>query len=253
MKKTLVVLAIVALFAAGSVLGSAALADDLNPPSYRGAQLSYYAEWDVFANGNFEHGSLYVDAESWVGDDIFPNDLSNGIFDFGSHLTHFDSGAWALVPTPGGSVGLLAVESPVASGNLFTAVVRNWIDWQPEKHLRVQVAYIDDLGNGPPVIYEVEGMSSGPEGGGGSGDGPFPSTVVGGAAQPGYFYEDWTFTPTPDWEVLRFDVPVGTIIDQIVIDTVSPGEQMWRLIPEPGSFAVLALGFAGMIGRKRRK
>ena len=72
-------------------------------------------------------------------------------------------------------------------------------------------------------------------------------------------------TATNPAQMRTFGFVVAEYVGVRITDNLNMGGDMWGLgevrftgdslgiIPEPGSFAVLALGLAGMIGRKRRK
>ncbi len=226
MRKFLVVLVMLALV-------TPVLADDMNPPSFRGEPLSYMAKWHAFTAGTFVTG-IYADYENSVDDSDPATTLYNG-FQTRLNFDYEPNPGWGIKPEGGGIHNTLTDAS-------FTADVLNWVDHLPEKLLRVQVTYsFGFLGGSPPSISNVSGF--GPI----SGDDPhvryLNNHVNGTAPQGEYFYEDWTILPNPDWEQIVFYVPQGTVIEQIVIDTVS--------IPEPATMSLLALG--GMAALRRRR
>ncbi len=226
MKKFLIVLVLLT-FAAPVV------ADDLFPPDFRGQPLSYEAHWDAFQNGNF--GGFYTDYENSV-DDSDPNTtLHNG---FSTHLDFDPSDGWAMAPEGGGFYNPLTAAT-------FVANVVNWIDEEPWKLLRIQVTYVDTLSNGPPIITDALGYDvpvGGPYVGGLFGE--FGPIVLGLDPLTEYYYEDWFIEPNPDWEQIQFILPMGTIVEQIVIDTVS--------VPEPATMSLLALGGLAVLRRRRK-
>jgi len=236
MRKLVVLSVVLLMFCAATP----ALADDLNPPGYRGAQLSYWAEWDLFNDGDFNGFFPDLGAENAVND----NDPATFFYqELGSHglgHTHLDFNltGWAIAPGGGG------IYNPTQNAS-FQANTANWVDLWPEKQLRVQVAYTDALGNGPPVLIGVTGNGTAPPLGSG-GDPHGAIGPVGGASQSGYFYEDWIIVPNPDWEAITFDLPMGTIVDQIVIVSVSP-----PIIPEPAGLGLVGLALLAV--RKRRR
>ena len=236
MKKLIVLGVVLLMFAAAP-----ALADDLNIPWYRGEPLSYHAEWDVFAHSANPAGFL-ADSESSVGGPGTAELYAqwNTHLDFTPSIPVNPTG-WTVVPS-GGDWGLTDLSTPV--GNSFVANVVNWVDYLPTKLLRVQVAYTDP-GGGPPMITGVVGHGvDSPPAPQGSGDTLHESELVfGDYSTPGYFYEDWVIHPNPDWEQVQFFLPFGTIVDQIVIDTIS--------LPEPAGLGLVGLALLAV--RKRRR
>jgi len=58
-----------------------------------------------------------------------------------------------------------------------------------------------------------------------------------------HFYEDWIIVPNPDWEDIYFSLPQGVIVEQVIIDTISP---------EPGTVSLLMIGAMAVLRRRRR-
>jgi len=220
---------------------ASAFADDLNPPSYRGGQLSYWAEWDLFNDGDFNGFFPDLGAENAVDDNDPATSFYQGLGTHGLGHTHLDFNltGWAMAPGGGGFY------NPTQNAS-FVANVANWVDWLPEKWLRVQVAYTDQ-GNGPPVLTGVFGLEVAAPNGSLPPSTPTVETPgigpLGGGTLPGYFFEDWIIIPNPDWEAIEFDLPMGTIVDQIVIDTIS--------LPEPAGLGLVGLALLAV--RKRRR
>ena len=240
MRRLIVLGVVLLLFCAAAP----ARADDLFPPSYRGAQLSYWAEWDLFNDGDFLGFFPDVNQENAVDDDNPATTFYQGLGTHGLGHTHLDFNldGWAIAPGGGGFY------NPTQPAS-FVANVANWVDWLPEKQLRVQVTYTDG-GNGAPVLTGVFGIEVAAPNGSlppGSLQVETPGIPMGGLNAMGfqglYFYEDWIILPNPDWEAIEFDLPMGTIVNQIVIDTIS--------VPEPAG-----LGWVGLVllaVRKKRR
>lgn len=215
----------VLVFGALVFMAAPAMADDLYPAPYRGAPLSYTAEWDTFTLGDFSAG-ISPDSESSTDDDDPNTYLHNA---FSTHLDFDAADGWQLTPAQGGGI-----YNPARNAT-FVANVVNWIDWEPHKLLRIQVAY---SGGPAPIIVGMDGVF--PVTGGLDS----PGTLLGGLSMPStYYYEDWIIVPNPDWEQILFDLPQGTIVEQLVIDTVS--------LPEPASLSLLALGGLALLRRRR--
>ena len=221
MNKTLCLLVVL-------VFAGSALADDFAPPAFRGDPLSYQAEWDMFLNGTFATG-IYTDFENSVDDTDPATTLHNVFF---THLDFDATPGWALVPPQGGGF-----HNPTAPAT-FVANVVNWIDLLPEKLLRIQITFTDALGNGAPAITGIDG--AGPV----SGGDPHVSGLLNSVpVDPNHLYEDWFILPNPDWEQIQFDLPMGTVVEQLVIDTVS--------IPEPITMALMSLGGLALLRRRK--
>ena len=217
--KKLLTISLVLLFA------GAAVADDFAPPDFRGDPLSYTVEWDAFTQGDFSAG-IYWDAESYTDD----SDPATYLYDqFSTHLDFDDPDGWAWYPDSQGG----GIYNPDRNAS-FAAKVINWVDWLPEKKLRVQVIW---TGTSFPFISSISGF--GPV----SGGEPHLEGQSDSSNEIGRFWEDWVISPNPDWEQVEFYVPQGTIIEQIVIDTIS--------LPEPATLILLAAGGLALLKRRR--
>ncbi len=129
----------------------------------------------------------------------------------------------------------------------ITLFIRDWVDLQPLKHLRLQVSYdhpvnnevlpvaLEGTKNGLPAttdfVYEVSGNQNSFN--------PILST-----SDQHYRFQYWTLRPNPDWEKIIITVPPQYSIDQIVVDTIS--------IPEPATMGVLGVGISALFLRRRR-
>jgi hypothetical protein len=163
-----------------------AVADDLNPPSYRGDPLSVFAEWQLIQGTT----TLNLTQYNWVDD----NDPST-----------------TLHP--------LQVSNPVSpnSANSYQFQLPNFIDTQPIKHLRLQITWI----NTPqlPLSIQTQAMDGVTTV---IGTIVYASTPVSIAAIGGtYQYFDIDFVPNPDFERVLVNLPADAVLWQTVIDTVS--------------------------------
>jgi hypothetical protein len=209
-------------------------ADDLNPPSWprSGAtNRSTSAEWDFDEDGT---NPLLPDGNTVpliTGD--FKATLDGAFPATAPHPSGFAS---AGLTYTGGSGFINNGTSPAT----LAFNVPNWIDQEPFKFLRLQVTY---TGPTPGTrLFGAIGTSGGPD------VTEIPGPIVPGTTgQSLYFYQDWTCLPNPDWEQVVLDVPPGTFIDQVVIDTIST-------IPEPSALVLAAVAMvvsAFVINRRR--
>ena len=229
----------ICVMAAVLLAGQTVLGDDFAPPDYRGLSLSYQAEWDFgLMQGSVGNGLVPTKEDNWPDNDPagFPF-----LYDkFDTHIDFDDPTDWLFYEEGG-------LWNPGRDAS-FGCQVINWVDNEPLKKLRIQITYRGDFA---PTIPEITGFvyyEDGPN------RIPYPHPDPGSLVLPGQFvehvdwaagqfYEDWIIEPNPDWEQIVVAVPMGTIVDQIVIDSIS--------IPEPATLAVLGLGAVGLL-RKRR-
>jgi hypothetical protein len=222
-----------------------ALADNFAPPDYVGDPLSYHAEWE-FTNGPIPPtppAMLIPDGGESNGGPLtneFLYDLLGG-----THID-LDTNAWGWVVADGD--GGMMHDGPDQVGQFVINTI-NWVDEMPEKYIRVQITYI---GQAPTVLgahgYSYNGYHPTYPGlptettyHGFFDAGP---VVVVDDPNNSYLYQDIWMEPNPDWEQIVVDVPLGTIIDEIVVDSIS--------IPEPATMSLLALGGLALLRRRRR-
>lgn len=201
---------------------SSVFADDLNPPSYRGAPLSVYVHWhertdpsDPYYTG--EPGMSEHPDWDWVDDE----DPSTTLFsDF---FPSFD-----------------IFENPTGIGSQYQFTVPNIIDELPLKLLRIQLTWVGTTA--PPLGINAIGSE---------GTATVPGTVTHASVpnvytQPdgGYQYFDIEFRPNPDFELIHVDLPENAELVQVVIDSIST-------VPEPTTIAMLALG--GFVAFRKRR
>ena len=187
-----------------------ALANDLRPPFYRFDPLSTVAGWDFLTDQDVRSIRPDADVPLVVGDvatalnDKFPGGAPYpSAATFGSIDYTDDQG--------GGYFGNL----PGERGLVF--VVPNFFENQPLKRLRLQVTYQGDQPPTAVVGYQgIPGTSKDIE--------ELPVVrvpVLDPSLAPGtgYFYEDWLFYSSSQWEQVVVFLPEETTLLHVVIDT----------------------------------
>ena len=211
---------VIVVLGAALIVGAPArvMADDFWPPWWRGQPLSVMAEWE-FA-GEWEY---------WPSVSIYPE-----IVDF------YGEGEHSYLPTHIHGYDVFWEEDPNEpgdgraysdpnSGGYFEIVMDNWYDDEPYKYFWIQMTY----GGDTPSVYAIEGEPNGYA--------YFPLDVI--HVDENHVVESWVIEPNPDWEWIWIDIPAGTWVDQLLIDTIS--------IPEPATLSLLALG--GLLVTRRRR
>jgi hypothetical protein len=220
-------------------MAAAAFADDLMPPPWRGQQFTTQAEWEFLTANNPDppDGTL----PTVVGNGgPFPGPMAS----MGGAISWdpFDGdGAW-IGNGPIGSMGQIALDIP------------NWIDTNPIKWVQIQMTvqqytttdpldptkmilvtpYVDTIGNfSPPTASSmlVQVMPTIPVN-------PTNGTVL--------RTELWKILPNPEGETIYINVPVDTLVDEIVVDTIST-------VPEPGTCCLSALALLGIAATRIRR
>jgi hypothetical protein len=161
---------------------STVLADDLNPPPYRGNPLSVHVHWALDANGVFSLIQF-----SSVDD----SDPSTNLISFPP----------TYVFNP--AIGKADLRIP------------NFIDQEPIKYLRMQLTWtgtaqlpLNILSNAFDAGNPVAGILTGTS--------PVVITPVGY-----YQYYDFQYQPNPDFEEIHIHLPPDASITQVVVDSVS--------------------------------
>lgn len=121
----------------------------------------------------------------------------------------------------------------------------NWIDEEPLKKMRIRLRGDFTTSGDWWQNWELKAAadSAHPD------IEPELGPIEGGVGENGWVYADLEIRPNPDWELLRlFDIPDGTYVNTMTVDTVS--------IPEPGTLTLAGLGTL-LIGffviRRRRR
>lgn len=207
--------------------GSAGLAHDLNPPPWRGAQYSSFAEFTFPTPMN---PVLPKPGAFWGDGAPGPPTLTLGP----SFVWEPSLETWISGGTDPTTPGIIEIFMP------------NWLDNEPIKWVQVQFTWQGNPSlppltpGGPPSILDI--LSSPPTSGGLIN--VTPDMVV--DPTNGLFHrtELWEIRPNPDFEYIIIGVPVDTAIHQIVVDTIS--------FPTPGPIGVAGLGLL-MAARRRRR
>jgi hypothetical protein len=189
-----------------------ALADDLNPPTYRGDPLSVFAHWQLDPTG------------------------TNALVLNPADPTQYD---WVDDSDPATFLDPLPV-SAVVTGPDYQFDLPNFVDDLPIKYMRLQVTWLND-----PTPLPIVGLSAFDPTGTVTSSVVFSSPVltVDPAAAIYYQYHDIEFKPNPDFERWVIISPNAPII-QVVADTVST-------VPEPATLSLIALGSLAFL-RKRK-
>ena len=211
-----------------------AFADDFAPPTWRDLPESYYAAWE-FLQGPLPTSGILPDVEGDGGAGM------PGEFLYDKFPTHIDLDGDGWVWDPADGDGGMVNPGRDAS---FAINAINWVDEKPKKLIRVQLTYMGV----PPVVVSAAGSLYHPYHIPGADPGQtFLPPVQAGPpmmVDDNHLYADVEIWPNPDWEQIIVDVPMGTVIDEVVLDTIS--------IPEPGTFALFGLGLVGLVGWRRR-
>lgn len=213
----------VALCVAVVGIASAARAD-FAPPEYRGAARSAWIEWE-FLLPPCDYEALFPDWTSFVGGGSLSMEVQ----------THAQVGScqqWRWVPEDlDGGIGPAAD----ATDRQISFIVQNWTAQVPATFLRVQMSWLGDL---PPVVLRTEGSDLG-------GEAVLFKQIRRVEIDDHHFYEDWVAYPSPVHESVVFDVPEGTVIDEVTIDT-------WATVPTPaGSLALIGAAIVLLSVRHR--
>jgi hypothetical protein len=220
-------------------MGGQSVADDLFPPPWRGQPLTTLTEWEFRSPAN----PVPPDGDiiPVVGDGLGPTGFPEATI----------SGPLTWDPWDGNGAWIGTGPDPLALG-FIDLQIPNWIDTEPIKFLQIQITTQPRITQPSPGVILVEN--------------PFVAGIA--ASDPagiidvtrlnvseldlmtidGHWHrtELWRIRPNPDWEIIRIAVPIDSLVDQIVVDTIST-------VPEPASLALTALAslaFAGFVRRR---
>jgi hypothetical protein len=191
------------------VMAPLAGADDINPPDYRTDPHSAVVFWQEQTPGQ---GDLVMN-----GFNAYPGQYARTAF--------------------GGGVPALDIVHESESDR-YHFYMPNFVDPLPQKLMRIQVTYSnpEPFVAGMQIFDPIIGVIAQPVAN--------VSGTPNNPAADGYFYEDWEIAPNPDYEIVDIYVPTGSLLHQVVIDTVS--------LPEPATMTLLAVGALAMIRRRRK-
>ena len=212
MNRKMIVLAI----GVGLAASAAVLADDLNPPPWRGQDGTTYAQWEFMTEnpgplpdmGDNPYGDTTMTVYTGVGQEWW--DVWGG-----------RDGVWPLS-------GLIEIEIP------------NRPEPLPYKEIWVQVTWAAQTPGGMPYLSETisgEAMTV-------AGDIELEPTLELPPADGLWHHTTYTVRlyPNPDFEIIRLGGSI--MVDELVIDTIC--------IPEPMTLSLVGLGALALLKRSRR-
>lgn len=215
---------------------SSALADDLFPPPWRGDPLTTVAEWDFFS-------------DTGLGNSVLPDGVTvPPVVGDGGNA----QGTGDPLVTPIGDLVWDPWDGDGAwisnSGGELIFDIPNWIDLEPVKLISVQITMQPQGSNPPrPEVTSVTGFDS---------VSPVvtsqlidifetPPDINGIVLRQ----EHWAMFPNPDYEQIVITLPPDTLVDQVVIDTISGDFG----IPEPSTLALAGLGLLSITVLRRKR
>jgi hypothetical protein len=207
-----------AILVLGAFGSSPAWAHDLTPPPWRGQEGSTFQVWGF----------------SGPADPAAPDEIRNpyGIATADITVGQYGSGWLQQLPAMGSPTGYW----DLGSNGRIVIDIDNRDEPLPYKEIWVQVTYYKDINQAPSV--SVPGASY---------LGGQTLTVESIPTGGGWFLDlsKWRIEPNPSYEqILVTSSPLGSVVDQIVIDTIC--------VPEPAMLGLLSLGgWAALAGRRR--
>lgn len=220
-----------------AMTGVPAVADDVEPPDYRGEPLSVFSEYDPVVE--IEQGQVLSDPFA-----SFPITLDPS-------STAFD---WVDDDDPTTTLSELVAEMTAApgtgptGGNVYRIMQPNVIDQLPLKKLRVQMTWVSPSPTGPGDVPSIDITGLDPSGAVSVAPvGSFNAAIFSGGVWGGIEVFDYELRPNPDQETITITTAREDIfIDQVVVDSQS-------LVPEPSSLGLLLLAAGLMITRRGRR
>ncbi|MBS1723211.1 MAG: PEP-CTERM sorting domain-containing protein [Armatimonadetes bacterium] len=205
----------------GLLLGSIALADDLNPPPWRGSNASATTqEWD-FTTGN---SPIAPDGNTWG---------SGG----GGYVNPFGVPQF-LGATGGWNANKLGRQGVWDMTSMDFLIPNDGSGPQDHKDLWIQISYLAQGTNFSPDVYVQSANFQGQL--------VNTNTIL---MADGWFHSTYqiTMTECPPFERIHFNStsPVIMAVDEVVIDTYC------YPVPEPCSLVALGIGGAALMVRRR--
>jgi hypothetical protein len=196
------------------------LGDDFAPPIWRGMPNSVTAVW----NFNLEPTDYSnIGADSWTN---YPGGYPlDALYAPPSARVNTNEFIW---------VGSGAISNKTDSNHSIVLVLPNFIDDLPEKWLAVQMTGSTNL--------EVMGIA-GSQMEGGEYKAYSGFKIMEGGPEPGKRWEEWVINPNPDRESIFLWIPARSVLDQVVVDTIS--------IPEPSTLVLMLVGVVALPGSRR--
>jgi len=188
-------------------LAAPALADDFQPASFRGEDLTVAAEWEFISQSLIDLPPSYI---NWIDDGVHEYNESCYVH------THPNQVFWAADPNEPGD-GIAYTNDIPGQLDFFLC---NFIDDYDFKYVWVQITYGETMPGmgGIPYIYEVVAPNEVTNG--------WENAVYGMQIEfadmpPMYRTELWILPYNPDREFVNLWIPPHTYIDQIWIETIS--------------------------------
>lgn len=207
-----------------ALVAPASSADDLTPPSWRGAPGSTFQHW------NFSGGPTGGPPDAGLANPYGVPFLAPG-----PTATWFPFGPPLPAPPPPVRPGVWGLAGVAGAGPGLVFTIPNAGVPPPDfKLMRIQVTFLDVI---PLGAVGVPGFGTIVLGA--------PTFVTPLPDSWTHAYWDLTLPLCPPFETVGIGAPAGAtcFIDQVVIDTIC--------VPSPGSGAILAL--AGIVGVRRRR